>query len=110
MAEPQSEGYAGAWFGIHFGLWKTHGTTPLWLVFSDGEFGRGQEVRPLIEPWATKNGILTAASDHDFAIALEIPVGEEKDGVIQSLVNDIKAIAAVLKALPKQPDSTGEQV
>jgi hypothetical protein len=109
VAGTQSEGGVGAWFGIHFGLWKTHGTTPLWLVFSDSEFGRGQEVRLLIESWATKNGILTAASDHDFSIALEIPLGEEKDGVIRSLVNDIKAIAAVLEALQKQPDSSGEQ-
>ena len=91
---------AGAWLGIHFGLWKTHGTTPLWLIFDDGKFGRGQEVRPLIEPWATQKGILTATSGQGIAIALEIPEGEEKDGVVRSLVDDLKALAAVLDALP----------
>lgn len=45
-------GGAGAWFGIHFALWKTHGTTPLWLIFDNSNFGRAQEVRSLIEPWA----------------------------------------------------------
>jgi len=95
-------GGAGAWFGVHFDLWKTHGTTPLWLILSDGNFGRGQEVRPLIEPWATQKGILTATSDHDIAIALEIPVGEERDGVIRSLVNDLKALTTLLEALASQ--------
>jgi hypothetical protein len=95
-------GGAGAWFGIHFGLWKTHGTTPLWLIFDDGDFGRGREVRPLIEPWAMRNGFLTAAGDYGIAVALEIPEGEEKDGVIRSLVADIQAIATVLTTLPPQ--------
>jgi hypothetical protein len=93
---------AGVWFGIHFELWKNHGTTPLWLVFSDGGFGRGQEVRPLIEPWASQNGFLTVTTDHDIAIALEIPIGEEKDGVVRSLVNDLKSVTTVLEALPLQ--------
>ncbi len=91
--------HAGGWLGIHFGLWKSHGTTPLWLLFSEGDFGRGQEVRRLIEPWAAKNGVLTTTKDCHFAIALDIPIGEEKSGVIRSLVNDIKAIATVLSAL-----------
>jgi len=40
---------AGAWFGVHLALWKAHGATPLWLFFSDSEFGRAQDVRRLIE-------------------------------------------------------------
>jgi len=94
---------AGLWFGIHFGLWKSHGATPLWLLFSEGDFGRGQDVRRLIEPWAAKNNILTVndIKDRDFAVALEIPVGEEKAGVVHSLVDNLKAIAFVLDALPE---------
>ena len=95
---------AGVWLGIHFRLWKAHGTTPLWLVFSGTDFGRAPDVRPLIEPWATNNGILTAVIDQDFAIALEIPVGEEQEEVARSLVNDIKRIAALLESLPRHPD------
>jgi hypothetical protein len=95
---------AGAWFGIHFGLWKLHGATPLWMLFADGEFGRAQDVSRHIEPWAAKNGILTASIESGFAIALDVAVGEEKSGVVRSLVNDIKAIAVVLDALPpKEP-------
>lgn len=95
-------GGAGAWLGIHFGLWKTHGTTPLWLVFDNGDFGRGLEVRQLIEHWAMRNGILTAEGNNSFCIALEIPDGEEKDGVTRSLVADIQAIAKKLECLPPQ--------
>ena len=100
---------ASGWFGIHFGLWKSHGTTPLWLLFPVGKFGRAQEVRRLIEPWAAKNGILTATYEHNFAIALDIPVGDEKAGVVQSLVNGLKAITTVLGALPALVSEEGSK-
>lgn len=99
---------AGGWFGIHFGLWKSHGTTPLWLLFSEDKFGRAQEVRLLIEPWAAKKGLLTATYDHNFAVALDIPIGEEKAGVVRSLVVDLKAIATVLGALPPKTLASAE--
>jgi hypothetical protein len=91
---------AGAWFGIHFGLWKSHGATPLWLVFADSEFGRAPAVSRLIEPWAAKHNISTATNNGEFAIGLDIAVGEEEAGVIRSLVDDLKRIAGVLAALP----------
>jgi len=95
-------GGACAWFGIHLDLWKSQGATPLWLIFDNSNYGRGQEVRPLIEPWASKYRVLTTTSDRFIAIALEIPEGEEKDAVIRSLVNDIKRIAVVLEGLSQQ--------
>jgi hypothetical protein len=81
----------------------------LWLVFHASDFGRAQEVQRLIEPWATNRDILTANLGHEFAIALDIPAGEEKVGVVRSLVDDIKAIAGVLDALPPQPVASAEQ-
>jgi hypothetical protein len=47
--------------------------------------------------------------DQDIALALEIPVGEEKAGVMRSLVDDIKAIAAVLATLPPKSAESAEQ-
>jgi len=91
---------AGAWFGLHFGLWKSHGATPLWLLFTPTGFGRAQEVARLIEPWALKNGVLTTTYGSDFAVALDFPAGEEKAGVIRSLVTDIRAVGSVLNDLP----------
>jgi hypothetical protein len=91
-----------AWIGIHFGLWKAHGGTPLWLVFYD-RGSRGQEVRGLIEPWAAKSHVLATPVDGGFVIALDVQTGEEKDGVVRSLVAQIRAIAQVLDALPPKP-------
>jgi len=95
----------GVWFGIHFRLWKLHGTTPLWLKFPDSDFGRAQEVRRLIEPWAASKGVLAVTDGREVAIALDIPGGEDKAGVIRALVNDLKAIASVLGELQSSKDS-----
>jgi len=94
---------AGAWFGVHLVLWKAHGATPLWLVYDDTEFGRAQDVRRLIDPWAGKNGVLTATINDAFAIAVDIPVGEEQSVVVRSVADKIKAITEVLDVLPVMP-------
>lgn len=108
-ARVSGEQGAGAWLGIHFGLWKSHVVTPLWVLFSQSEFGRAQDVRLLIEPWASRKRILTATNNHYFAIALDIPAGEEKAGVVRSLVDDIKEIASALQSLPPKTMVNAEQ-
>lgn len=99
---------AGAWFGIHLVLWKTHGVTPLWLFFEDTEFGRAQDVRRLIEPWAAANGIMTATINRAFAIAVDIPTGEEQSMVVRAIVDYIKPIAEILDVLPAKPAASAE--
>jgi hypothetical protein len=89
----------GAWIEVHFGLWKSHGETPLWLIFDDTDFGRAREVRRFIEPWSSKHGVLAVTDDDHVAIALGIQVGEDKAGVVRGVVNDLKAIASVLGGL-----------
>ncbi len=92
---------AGIWLGVRFDLWKSHGISPLWLVFNNTEFGKSEEARPLIERWAAKNRRLTTVDEYQLAIALDIPVGEEKEAIVHSLVQDLKEIAAVLETAPK---------
>lgn len=99
---------ADAWLGIHFRLWKSHGATPLWLVYSQTSYGRAQEVRPLIEPWAADRGILCVDDGGGVAIALDLPPGEEQPGVVRHLADRLKAVAAVLAALPPKPAGTPE--
>lgn len=89
----------GVWFGIHFGLWKKHGETPLWLVFSSTDFGRGHEVRRLIEPWATRERILATRFNDEFVIAVDVETGEERDHVARLIVDHLEAIAGVLSEL-----------
>ena len=89
----------GAWLGIHFGLWKTHGGTPLWLVFAPSEWSRADDVRLLLEPWAAKKGIPTTRHSDEFAVPVDIAVGEDKDQVVRVIVDRLKEIAAVLSEL-----------
>ena len=89
----------GFWFGIHFRLWKTHGETPLWLVFSEG-WSRALEVQPLIERWAAKEGVTTAFENNEFVVAIDIALGEDKDRVVRSIVDRLNEIAQVLNELP----------
>jgi len=90
----------GVWLGIHFGLWKAHGETPLWAVFSPGKWGRAREVRALLEPWAAEKGVFTASQENDsFLVALDIPFGEEQDQVVRAVANRLKEVAHILSPL-----------
>jgi len=90
---------AGMWFGIHFGFWKKHGGTPLWLVFAPTEFGRAHEAQPLIEPWAAKEGVFTTCLNDEFVVAIDIEIGEDKDQVVRFIVDRLKMIAGILSAV-----------
>jgi hypothetical protein len=94
--------HCGIWLGIDFGLWKKYERTPFWASFSTTEWGRAHEVQALLEPWAAKNGVFTASQDDDFVIALDLPVGEEKDMVVSAVVDRLKQIADVLTKLKPQ--------
>jgi len=92
----------GIWLGIHFGLWKSCGETPLWAVFSATQWGRAREVRALLDPWAAKKGILTASQDDDFVIALDIVCGQEKDDVVTGIVDRLQQIGDALSELKRK--------
>jgi hypothetical protein len=94
-----SERRAAFWIGTHFDLWKEHGRTPLWGVFSPSNLGRAQEVRTLLEPWAAQQGVFTASQGDNFVVALDIACGEEKDVVVNSLVQRLNEIAGILSVL-----------
>ena len=77
----------GVWLGIHFRLWKKHGTTPLWVVFQDSGWGKARVVQTILEPWASREGIFaTRDDDGSFVVALDLPAQEEKARVVEALV------------------------
>jgi len=86
----------GFWIGIHFRFWKKYGETPLWVVFSSGKWGKAQEVRPLLESQASSQGIFTVFDNDEFALAIDIATGEEKDLVVREVVDRLQMIANVL--------------
>ena len=95
----------GAWLGIRFDLWREHGGSPLWLVFTPGEFSHAHEVAPMLGPWTARKGLFLVDEDQLVAIALELPAGEEKDEVVRSVVDRLREIAEILSELPPKPSS-----
>lgn len=90
----------GGWFGINFPLWKEYGRTPLWFVFNGSYWGRSREVWPLLGPKAEKEGVFTKFVGEDFAIAIDLAFGEDKDQVVRTVVEQLKWIADILNELP----------
>jgi hypothetical protein len=91
------------WVGIHIELWKNNGTSPLWILFLTDQYGLSQEARAIIEPWAAQHGAQTAMAGTNFAIALEVLSGEEKQAVLQHIADQIKEVAKVLWDLRPVP-------
>jgi len=94
----------GAWFGTDFTLWKKHGSTPLWLVFSGSEWQRAPEVAAVLEPWASRKRVpaVWQNNDNEFAIGIELATGEEETAVITSAVNRLKEIATELSKIGRK--------
>ena len=86
----------GIWFGIHFRLWKTYGITPFWLVFSRDQFGRADDVWPLLEQWAAKKGVFAIFENDELVVAIDLAVGEGKAEVVRRVVDRLNEIANVL--------------
>ena len=63
----------------------------------------------MLEPRAAEKGIPLVTIGYDVAIAVELPAGEEKAGVVRSLVDDLAVIAGVLEALPPKPVASSGQ-
>jgi len=99
--------HAGLWIGIHFGLWKKHGLTPLWTLFYDHWEG-ATGVRTLLEPWAAKRHVFATHEDDYFAVSLDIAFGEDKDEVVRGVVNRLREIADVLSVLKPKPTANLE--
>ena len=98
----------GFWIGIHFRLWRSEGGTPLWAVFSPSSWGCAREVRTILEPWAEAKGVRTCTTEGDgFAVALDIPSGQEKEQVIEQVTVRIREIEGALRPLAKKGPADG---
>lgn len=100
-----SEGGPGCWIGVHLDLWRRHGISPLWLVFTNDQWGRAGEARALLEPWAAREGVCTVWEGGAFHLALDIAAGEEKDLVVRRVADRLKDMAAELSVL----EATGKE-
>jgi hypothetical protein len=94
-----NENGAGAWFGVDYVLWKTHGT-PLWFKFANTKFGRAAEVEPLLKAWDQGDHQLTKNRNGEFAISINLATGVEKDELIADIIAQMWDIAEALSDLP----------
>jgi hypothetical protein len=69
-------------------------------LFAASDWGRAVEVKSLLEPWAKDKGVLVASQTNgDFAVAIDLPAGEEKHQVIRQTVDMLKEMGVVLASL-----------
>ncbi len=95
--DDESENRPGAWLGIHFRLWKQHGATPLWAVFSNTTWGQARIVQKFLEPWAIHEGIFaTTDQDGSFVVALNVPAQEEKSFVVAAILEQLRQMCDCL--------------
>ncbi len=91
------ESLPGVWLGVHFRLWKKHGGTPFWALFHNSDWGQAHTARQAIEPWASREGVLTATDDDgSFVVALDIPAQEEKSCVVDAIVERLGGLCKAL--------------
>jgi hypothetical protein len=96
----------GAWFGTDFRRWRERGSTPMWLVFQANEFGRGLEVRAILEPWAEQRKLVCSVQADGFGVGIDLVPGEEQEHVIRSIVKRLGDVAAELSRLTMKPEIT----
>jgi hypothetical protein len=104
---PRASGL-GVWIGTEFTLWKEQGSTPLWLAFEDNEWQRGSEVRVVLEPWASRNGISSVwrrngDGKDEFAIGIVLETGQEEEAVIASVSQQLENISEALSLASRWP-------
>jgi len=87
----------GVGVGIHFDLWKQYGETPLWMVFSQTDWGRALQSKPLLESWAARENKFMTFQNVELAIALNLVFGEDKDHVVRKLAELFSDIAGALR-------------
>jgi len=100
-----------AWLGIHFRLWRKHGTTPLWVVFHDDAGGQARVAEAQLASWASAKKVL-AFNDEDgsHVVALDIPANEEEPRVVDAIVDRLRELFDSFNAIriSKSPDSSNE--
>ena len=90
----------GVWIGIHFGLWRAYGESPLWAVFSTTEFGRAGEVQPLLNAWGKERNVrVETRDDGQVVVALNVPLGVEKEHVVAGIVDRLEEMGTILSTL-----------
>jgi hypothetical protein len=98
------DGGFGAFFGIDFKAWRTHGLTPLWVCFSaesqDRDWRRAEDARAAIQQGASGSNVFSSMESREFVVGIEVSTGEEMQAVKQKVVDQLRFIAKCLARIP----------
>ena len=56
-------------------------------------------MRPLLEPWATRENVFTAFRNDELAVAIDVACGEDKDQVVKKVMDRFRGVAETVKVL-----------
>lgn len=85
-----------AWFGVHVHLWARRGSTPLWLWFWDDGLDVLESLHGTTPPKPGK---------HDRFVPTYLPVGEEREAVLDAIVERLAEVADRISPEPQPPAS-----
>jgi hypothetical protein len=89
----------GAWFGLDFGAWRRFGRTPIWVRFEGEPFSRTQLVRPVLHQWGVESKRLVLDHESQVLVGVDLPAGDDRDGVLKSMVAQLDALRVALAAV-----------
>jgi hypothetical protein len=86
-------GPAGAWLGIDHKKWSRYGITPLWIFFSNSEWGRARFVLKALKAWTPPS---LFEEDGCPLIPLTVVPSVTRDRVLEDLLDQLKRLHAAL--------------
>jgi hypothetical protein len=88
---------AGCWLGVDHEMWSTRGRSPIWIDFTDDDWGRAERLREPLRAWLSADPPLAFADDSGIQIPVLLAVGVEKERVIADAVRQIREVDARLR-------------
>jgi hypothetical protein len=95
---------AGFWIGLNHRQWLQHGVSPMWLRFDRDAWGRADVLREVLRPLEAEDPPRAYVSDvGEIRIPLVLPVGVEKDTLVEKVFDQLKDLDARMKAAGLAP-------
>ena len=92
-------GELSTYFGVSYGHWARYRDTPLWLWF----WNSPPDLRQRLEPLRDRNPPELFGTGRKLSIPIELPVGKEREEVLDVVVARILEIARMISPQPCEP-------
>ncbi|TAK27422.1 MAG: hypothetical protein EPO40_17540 [Myxococcaceae bacterium] len=91
---------AGAWLGLNHTHWSRRGRSPLWIRFSQDDWGRADALRTLLRPWMSMDPPRAWGDDEDGAVRvpLRLRTGVEQDAVVADVLEQLRELDGLMSS------------